>query len=149
MTARRRSEQGDLRDTRAVHAVDCFRVSLFLKPLALYLLFKTYCRKHQPPHFRAPHHSFLGVRQAAGLSRSIFLGAIERIVPIHPAPRAQKGYLRISLTRFASCIAQTSPAITAAQRVRSACAPGSWANSVKLWPYTFAITGNTTDRYIR
>ena len=37
--------------------------------------------------------------------------------------RAQKGYSRISLTRFASCIAPTSPAIAAAQRVRSACAP--------------------------
>ena len=37
--------------------------------------------------------------------------------------RAQKGYSRISLTRFASCIALTSPAIAAAQRVRSARAP--------------------------
>ena len=37
--------------------------------------------------------------------------------------RAQKGYLRISLSRFASCIVTTSPAIRSAPLVRSACAP--------------------------
>ena len=39
------------------------------------------------------------------------------------APRAQKGYLRISLTRCASCIVPASPAMAAAERVSSACAP--------------------------
>ena len=38
-------------------------------------------------------------------------------------PRAQKGYLRISLTRCASCIVPVSPAMAAAERVSSACAP--------------------------
>ena len=38
-------------------------------------------------------------------------------------PRAQKGYLRISLTRCASCIVPASPAMAAAERVSSACAP--------------------------
>ena len=92
---------------------------------------KSYEPKHQPPS--APHHFLLGVRQAAGLSRSIFPGAVKRTISIHSAPRAQKGYSRISLTRFASCIAPTSPAIAAAQRVRSARAPevGRTANRRK------------------
>ncbi len=40
--------------------------------------------------------------KAAGLLRSIFLGAVKRIVPNEHPPRAQKGYSRISLSRFAS-----------------------------------------------
>ena len=63
-----------------------------------------------------------------GLSRSIFPGAVKRTVSIHPAPRAQKGYLRISLTHPASCIEKISPAIIATQRVSSARAPESWAH---------------------
>ncbi len=41
------------------------------------------------------------------------------------ASRAQKGYLRISLTRFASCIEKISPAIAAAPLVWTARAPGN------------------------
>ena len=66
---------------------------------------------------------FLGVSLRVGLSRSIFQGAGKHSISKQSAPRAQKGYLRISLTRFASCIVPTSPAITSAQLVCSACAP--------------------------
>ena len=66
----------------------------------------------------------MGVSLRVGLSRSIFPGAGRSTVSKHQTcRRAQKGYSRISLTRFASCIAARSPAIAAAQRVRSACAP--------------------------
>ena len=83
---------------------------------------KTYCPKHQPP--RVPQQFFLGVSLRVGLSRSIFPGAGRSTVSKHQTcRRAQKGYSRISLTRFASCIAPTSPAITSAQLVSSACAP--------------------------
>ena len=66
---------------------------------------------------------YLGVSLRVGLSRSIFPGAGRSTVSIIPAIRAQKGYLRISRARFASCIAPTSPAIISAPLVRSACAP--------------------------
>ena len=88
---------------------------------------KTYWPKHLPPC--APQQFFLGVPLRVGLSRSIFPGAGKRSISNHSATRAQKGYLRISLTRPASCIAPTSPAITSAQHVRSARAPGSGAHS--------------------
>ena len=82
-------------------------------------------KSYEPEHLplSVPQHFLLGVSLRVGLSRSIFLGAINCIFSNISAPRAQKGYLRISLTRFASCIAARSPAIAAAQRVRSACAP--------------------------
>ena len=91
---------------------------------------KSYEPKHQPPS--APHHFLLGVRQAAGLSRSIFPGAMKRSISIHSATRAQKGYLRISRARFASCIAPTSPAIASAPLVRSACAPEVGRDAIPL-----------------
>ncbi len=68
---------------------------------------------------------FLGVPLRVGLSRSIFLGAVNRIISNTYSVRAQKGYSRISLTRFASCIEKISPAITTAPHVTTACAPGS------------------------
>jgi len=60
------------------------------------LLPKTYWPKHQPPH--TSEADYVGVSLRVGLSRSIFLGAIERSISNDSAPRAQKGYLRISLT---------------------------------------------------
>ena len=66
---------------------------------------------------------FLGVSLRVGLSRSIFQGAGKHSISKQSAPRAQKGYLRISLTRFASCIVPTSPAITTAPLVCCARAP--------------------------
>ena len=78
----------------------------------------------QPRQNRVPQRFFLGVPLRVGLSRSIFPGAGRSTVSKHQTcRRAQKGYSRISLTRFASCIAARSPAIAAAQRVCSACAP--------------------------
>ncbi len=68
---------------------------------------------------------YLGVPLWVGLSRSIFLGAVKRIISNSYYLRAQKGYLRISLTRFASHIEKISPAIATAPLVRRACAPGN------------------------
>jgi hypothetical protein len=88
----------------------------FVSTLPHYLFTACWCNFRQ---------HILGARQAAGLSRSIFLGAVKRTVSMHPHQRAQKGYLRISLARFASSIEKISPAIATAPRVRRACAPGN------------------------
>ena len=110
---------------------------------------KTYWPKHLPPC--APQQFFLGVSLRVGLSRSIFPGAVKRIVSRHCAVRAQKGYLRISLTRFASCIEKISPAIAAAERVSSACAPGSSAetgHNIQLTSSFRLFTQNIVQNFI-
>ncbi len=91
----------------------------------LYHQNKTYCPKHQPLHFRALHHFFLGARQSRRAIALYLSGRGDEHRFHNASMRAQKGYLRISLARFASYIAARSPAIAAAQRVRSARAPGS------------------------
>lgn len=87
-----------------------------------------------------------GARQAAGLSRSIFpcAGRSGAACSQSPAPRAQKGYLRISLARSASRRPASSAAIGAVPHVsfasRRQCRPShpsllpchrSWLNARK------------------
>ena len=91
---------------------------------------------------------YLGVSLRVGLSRSIFPGAGRSTFSIHYLLRAQKGYLRISLTRFASLQQTVCPAIAAAQPVRSACAPGNAPSRLVFWPVTFLqirATGKKTS----
>ena len=83
--------------------------------------------------YYSAYANILGVSLRAGLLRGIFLGATKRTASNLHCTAPRKDTLRISLTRFASCIEKISPAITSAPRVTTACAPGRcaeiWSNS--------------------
>ena len=97
--------------------------SISLKRKFPHLRQTNYCPKHQPPR----HYSsdFFG-RVPSGRAIAQYLSGRDKAYYSNTlAPRAQKGYLRISLTRSASCLEKISPAIAAAPRVRRARAPGN------------------------